>query len=240
MPNRVLRDWTTSERMNQLSPMAEVFFTRLIMKADDYGSFHANPKLLKAALFPLRNYTDKQVSTWLMECFKIELLSSYTAEKREYLRINDFGQRLRQMRNTFPQPADNSLTSGGQVADNSRPETKRNEEETETESEGASARVMVWPTFEDFWNLYDKKEDRPKCEKKWKKIQQEAREKIMLHVDDYVKATPDKQYRKHPATYLNNESWNDEIITKQNGKQVFNPPESAKRIDEILRARENN
>jgi hypothetical protein len=112
--------------------------------------------------------------------------------------------------------------------------------ENKSKENAAEAEVIIWPSFEDFWNLYDKKEDRPKCEKKWKKISQGAREKIMIHVDDYVKETPDKQYRKHPSTYLNNESWNNEIIAKQNGKPIFNPSESAKRIDEMLRARENN
>jgi len=27
-----------------------------------------------------------------------------------------------------------------------------------------------------------------------------------------LNSTPDKQYRKNPETYLNNKSWNDEII----------------------------
>lgn len=73
----------------------------------------------------------------------------------------------------------------------------------------------LWPSFEDFWNKYDKKQDRPKCEKKWEKINQEAREKIMLHLEDYILSTPDKQYRKNPLTYLNNNSWENEIVTSQ-------------------------
>jgi hypothetical protein len=87
-------------------------------------------------------------------------------------------------------------------------------EETEPQAETAqTATAEVWPTFDDFWELYDKKTDRPKCELKWRKISHEAREEIMLHLDDYVKSTPDKKYRKNPATYLNNESWKNEIIT---------------------------
>lgn len=33
----------------------------------------------------------------------------------------------------------------------------------------------------------------------------------MAHVPSYVKSTPNKSYRKYPMTYLNNESWLDEI-----------------------------
>ena len=33
----------------------------------------------------------------------------------------------------------------------------------------------------------------------------------------YVNSTPDKQFRKHPLTYLNNRGWEDEIVVKTNG-----------------------
>lgn len=97
-------------------------------------------------------------------------------------------------------------------------DTLSQEEETEEETEEQekkeepSGAVSVWPSFEDFWEAYDKKVDKPQCEKKWKKINQRAREKILEHVALYVGATPDPKYRKNPSTYLNNESWNDEII----------------------------
>lgn len=84
-------------------------------------------------------------------------------------------------------------------------------EEQEKKEEPADA-VSVWPSFLDFWQLYDKNNDLPKCLKKWEKIKQVAREKIMEHLALYVTATPDRQYRKNPLTYLTNQSWNDEII----------------------------
>ncbi len=132
MPNRVLRDWTTSEVVDNLSQGAEVFFTRLIMKADDYGSFYANPKLIRSALFPLKPYKDKQIQTWIEECLAAKLLISYDVEGKSYIRIENFGQRLRNMRNTFPQPDGDPLTTRG----NSRPETKQKRNETEEETEG--------------------------------------------------------------------------------------------------------
>jgi hypothetical protein len=48
----------------------------------------------------------------------------------------------------------------------------------------------------------------------------ETQQKIIDYIPEYKKATPDKQYRKHPSTFLNNESWNDEIPTKINGSEV--------------------
>ena len=55
MPNRVLRDWTNSDKINSVSVHAERFFTRLIMQADDFGRFHASPRLLSSYLFPLKD-----------------------------------------------------------------------------------------------------------------------------------------------------------------------------------------
>lgn len=104
----MLRDWTASESMDSLSAGAEVLFTRLIMKADDYGSFHGNVKLIKAALFPLKDYTDAQVLGWVSECVRAKLVEGYNVDGRNFIRIINFGQRLRNMRNIFPQPADKS------------------------------------------------------------------------------------------------------------------------------------
>ena len=78
------------------------------------------------------------------------------------------------------------------------------------------ASAMPWPTFDDFWDLYEKKSDREKCEKKFKALSQSEKEKIMQHVPLYVLTTPDKKFRKDPATYLNNKSWNNEFINPNN------------------------
>lgn len=68
-------------------------------------------------------------------------------------------------------------------------------------------------SFEQFWELYDKKVgEKSKIESKWNKLKDEERELSMKHIPLYKKAQPDKKYRKDPSTYINNKSWNDEII----------------------------
>lgn len=131
MANRVLRDWTASETVDKLSERAEVFFTRLIMKADDYGCYYGNTKLLKAALFPLRDHQLAQIRSWRDECVDAGLLQFYTIDGKEYLKIYNFGQRMRSFVSKFPQPADNPLTidGGARSSDsNPPPEGKRREE----------------------------------------------------------------------------------------------------------------
>lgn len=68
--------------------------------------------------------------------------------------------------------------------------------------------------FEDFWNLYEKKVgSREKLEKKWAALKDGERLLVMNHLPGYKEDRPDKKYRKDPATYLNNKSWNDERIS---------------------------
>ena len=67
--------------------------------------------------------------------------------------------------------------------------------------------------FDEFWSMYDKKQDRGKCEKKWLKLTDEERLLTMNHLPAYIESTPNKQYRKHPHTYLNSEAWNNEVIS---------------------------
>lgn len=50
--------------------------------------------------------------------------------------------------------------------------------------------------------------------KKWENLKNHCREAALKHIPLYVQSTPDKQYRKNFETYLNQECWNDEILTK--------------------------
>lgn len=155
MPNRVLRDWTESDRVDALSWPAECFFTRLIMKVDDYGRFFAEGRRLRAYLFPLRvSLTEADCVGWLAECERAGLVRCYEAGGKRFLEIVNFRQRLRQMREIYPRPPliggplsgdsplppDGHLPAVGGQPTVARPlesETKI-ETEPESESEGES------------------------------------------------------------------------------------------------------
>lgn len=67
-------------------------------------------------------------------------------------------------------------------------------------------------TFSRWWDLYDNKIDREKCEVKWHNVlTYEERKAATEHTPLYVASTPDKKWRKHPYTYLNNKSWKNEV-----------------------------
>jgi hypothetical protein len=109
MPNRMLRDWTDSEKVNRISAEAERLFTRLIMKVDDYGGYFADARRLRPSLFPflLEQISEKDVERWVRECEKSGLIKVFTYEGKQYLQILDFKQRLDKSRAKYPFPPEN-------------------------------------------------------------------------------------------------------------------------------------
>lgn len=158
MPNRMLRDWTDSARMEHVSPEAERLFVRLIMKADDFGRFHAEPRLIAGACFPLvRTATEKNIMAWLSELRAANLVFVYAADGRNYLEIRNFGQRMRSKQSRFPshdgQQADDCEQSADicqQVADICPhdadicpPEEKRREEKRDGKASATPDAVLL-------------------------------------------------------------------------------------------------
>lgn len=68
--------------------------------------------------------------------------------------------------------------------------------------------------FTTFWEMYSYKKNRLTSERKWNRLSAADRVACLKALPKYIESTPDKQFRKHPSTYLNNRSWEDEIITK--------------------------
>jgi len=83
---------------------SERLFVRLIMKADDFGRFHADPRLVRAACYPLEDCSTAKVQAGLQDLIKRGLLFAYEVESRPYMAIVNYGQRLKQSRPKFPQP----------------------------------------------------------------------------------------------------------------------------------------
>lgn len=75
----------------------------------------------------------------------------------------------------------------------------------------------VWPTFKDWWDLYDYKLDKRRCERLWAKMSQKEKEAAMGHTERYVATThTDGTFpsRRHPGTYLHNANWNDDALIR--------------------------
>ena len=73
-------------------------------------------------------------------------------------------------------------------------------------------------SFDFVWNLYDKKiGDKNKLAKKWDAMSKVTKDKILEYIPRYIGSQPEKRYRKNFDTFLNNSSWEDEIIKENDG-----------------------
>jgi hypothetical protein len=120
MPSRILREGIlTSERVATLGWAEEIFYRRLMSVADDFGRYTANPKLLRAACYPLliNKVSDADIEKWLACVQKAALVSVYLAKDGKwYLEIKDFRQRTRASCSKFPPPPDGCLTDDDQLS----------------------------------------------------------------------------------------------------------------------------
>lgn len=154
MPNRMLRDWTNSYKVDSISIQAELFFVRLIMKVDDYGCFYADPRLLKANLFPLRmdKIREADIPRWIAECEKAGLIVLYESSHKQYLQILDFRQRLDRAKSKFPLPIVNQLVNDYPAVVNDYPpevevEQKGKEHEQRTREDLSESNLFRKPNI---------------------------------------------------------------------------------------------
>lgn len=77
--------------------------------------------------------------------------------------------------------------------------------------------------FSVFWNLYDKKIAAKDCESKWKKLTDAERTKIIDTLPNFLNSIQDKQFLPHPATYLNQKRWNDEVKLIEQKSEINKP-----------------
>lgn len=119
-----------------------------------------------------------------------------------------------------------SGTQSGSKSD-SQSGTSINKEKTKRKTKSPVGESEQFP-FADFWQAYDKKEDKHKCSQRWATLSLAERQAALSHLPSYVAATPDKRYRKNPLTYLNGKCWQDEALpTTRQGQQPAPVPAPA-------------
>lgn len=67
-------------------------------------------------------------------------------------------------------------------------------------------------SFDSFWSYYNKKVgDKAKCQKKWEKLVDAERTKIMEILPAFLAGIKDKQFQPFPETFLNQRRWENEL-----------------------------
>ena len=107
----------------------------------------------------------------------------------------------------------------------------------ERAGEQVQAEIMIWPTFDDFWEAYERKGSRKITEAEWRKLSQRDREAVMAKVGAYVASRPEKTYRKDGERYLKHRVWEDEIPNAPAPTKPKTHEDLAAGVEAILRAK---
>ena len=177
------------------------------------GSFLTGINVLSAEV----NLSNQKIRTALAKLKKTNEIVIETTNRYSIITICNYEDY--QSANIVEQQTDNKQITNKQQTNNKRI-TTTNKDNKDNKENKVNKENNINIDFEIFWNLYDyKKGKKDAVEKKWNSLKGIERKTIIEQVPKYVLSTPDKQFRKHPATYLNNESWNDEIVNR-NGSAV--------------------
>ena len=88
--------------------------------------------------------------------------------------------------------------------------------------------------FEDWYLWYDNNKNKNKAQTVWNTLTEQEKDLALRCVQDYVNSTPDKQYRKHPTTYLNQKSFNDEITIRNTNNSKSAPKVTDQQLFESI------
>lgn len=205
MPNRIIKESIcTSDNINSLSLGAEILFYRLIVKADDFGCYHGNVKIIKGSCFPLKadDIKDKQLIEWINELIKAGLIFMYDGDdKKPYLKLVkwDKHQQKRANKPKFPLPKSNDINCNQVITD-----VNVNENENENENVNVNEPVDIF--FESVWELYPKRKGKGQVSKTQKqKLFKIGYDEISRAIERYKKdkAGVDIQFIMYGSTFFN-------------------------------------
>ena len=230
------KDFATDEKVKSLSPISELVYRRLLDTMWQSSACVLLNDCLRLANVAGSGLTQEQfenawseIQTDGFELFKITDCGKFIYSNRMKNQIDEIEKRSK------------SGSLGGKASvqarlnqNSSKRQANLNDKDIDSDIDKdllkntCAKNCACEICFNRFWDLYDKKRDRKKCFQKWKRLKQDERDKIFETLPAYIESTKDVQYRKDPSTYLNNQSWNNEIVTRQkNGgvkKNGFNEP----------------
>lgn len=203
MPNRIIKESIcTSEDINSLSPEAETLFYRLIVKADDFGCYHGNIKIVKSTCYPLKAdaIKDKQIADWLNELIKAGLIFIYTADDgKRYIKLAKWEkhQQKRATKPKFPLPKSSDINCNQVNANVPVIEISNRESIYENENANANTRKPEKIKFADFVSLTNVEYDALVA-----KLGEEGTKRCIEILDNY-KGSTGKKYKSDYRTILN-------------------------------------
>lgn len=222
--------YSTSEAIAELSLGCELHFIKLWTYCDDHGRAPDNPRLIKAAIWPLRDdVTIEQITKWQDELEKHDRIVRYTVNGKALFEVCNWSEHQK------PQhPKESEWASSDSDEAIRKPHedfSKPNEDEVTVVGEGVVdvevvvvGEVGILPdaeqTFPEFWETYPRHHQTGKpgggavkaeTLKRWKKLTHNERDLCLDAVRNYASALslPGAEFPKHALTWLNQRVWED-------------------------------
>lgn len=223
-----IQDFLTDEKLNNCSTSSQGIYIKIMClfhKCDPYGGIllKQNDKQNENICLNFARKLSKQLP---FDSIEINDALNELLREKVLLIEDDFLYQKRMVKdNEISNKRSEIGSKGGKKTQNKNKNFALAKSKANYEYESDSEDVVIISSFlnvdfETFWNEYEKKVgDKSKLEKKWITLSDKERESIIEYIPLYKLSQPDKQFRKNPSTFLNNKSWNDEIIISNGGKQ---------------------
>lgn len=164
MPNRIIKESIrTSDSINQLKPIEEILFYRLIVSCDDYGRFDGRSAIIKGACFPLKDITVKDIEKALLNLSTVGMIILYKVDGKPYLQLTNWEQHqtIRAKKSKYPEPSECNIKTieincmqmqvdVPVIQSNPNPNPNPN-------AENNMCRAQACALFEKLWGLYPSK-----------------------------------------------------------------------------------
>lgn len=220
----------TSLTLAELGAHARLTFAGLWTHVDDEGRCINEPRLIKAAVWPLDDDVHvSDVERYVDELAKRGLVTLYTNAARRYLAVTTWAEHQSISRPTasqHPGPDDpdsvieDSRSPHGALIEDSSPEGNKEEGIRNKEIPLVAASdddTEPEPKFEDFWQAYPRHPDtdaiagggaKAPALKRWAKLKLDEKRACMVAVHHYRADVEARNvFVKHPVGWLNERRW---------------------------------
>lgn len=198
-------EFWTSEKVVELSIEARLLFIGMWNFADDHGNMSASSKRMKMQIFPADNV---DIDSCLLEILSMGFISYYEIDSEKYLHINGFTKHQKvnsSVAHKVPPPKTEKKSDEA--------DKKALEKEKEKEKE-----KNIKKDFDDWYLLYPRKVGKEAALKKYQSVRDRVDKEILIAgVKAYSRTVEneDQKFIAHPATWLNQGRWEDEVPTDE-------------------------
>lgn len=210
-----------NEELASVSSDACLLAIGLLNYADDEGYFNANPALIKADIFPIRELS-ATIPELLSELSKHKYIELFTgSDNKNYGKVTKFVEHQyinrptpSKIKELFLIPNNSLIPHGDVTAGRERKGKEGNKEELLKNNIKPEKDYLT--EFKEFYTSYPKRRDRPNAEKAYLKARKEGftREQILNGLLNYVKflaiENKDIKFIPYPAKWLTACGWEDE------------------------------